>query len=281
MQRKLQYSSPQRGKENSMNNVANTQLQTRFLVFAKNGSELKPVKIYFDQSGKKWIEARPNTPYVIEIKNDSYNRYLSVISVDGLNVISGNEAELTAENGYVLDPRSSLKVEGWRVNMNEVREFKFTNDISESYAEKLNGDSSNRGVIGIAFFQQKMYSSWLSTHTFNSYPTYTLNNSTARGLVPGTYTNTSSGPDITCSVNSVHSSKKYDAEVNLMHMATAQGETVDSQVSHSSVEFVPNVSCTDIIYYDSRENLIARGIIKENEARHPQPFKTTGFCPNL
>ncbi len=107
----------------------NDLLQTRILIYSKDGVNLKPIKIYKDENGKNWVEAKNNTKFVIEVKNNLYRDILAVVSVDGLSVISGKQASLEHKNGYVISPYSNLKIKGWRTSLENVREFGFTSLI--------------------------------------------------------------------------------------------------------------------------------------------------------
>ena len=250
----------------------NNSIENRILVYEKDGSSLKPIKIYYDNQGKKWIESRNNTKFVIEIKNNDYETYLSVISVDGLNVINANRAELKPKDGYVLYGKTSMKITGWRTSLNNTREFIFTNDKNDSYSHKLGADETNTGVIGLAFFKEKKYlnstSIWPPLFNSSSGNYFT---STSSALTSST---TSASYTTNCSYSS-------DSSVNVrsLSMSTKQGDSVEDKACEVDKSFEDKVFATDVIYYDSRENLIAKGIIKESTDELPEPFLTTGFCP--
>ena len=137
---------------------------TRILV---NG---KPVKIFTDPQGQSWVEAREGSIYEVEVKNNSYNRVLCVASIDGINVISGEEADLQPKDGYIINPYSSLKIKGWRISDDKVKEFLFTFNKDKSYAVKLGAGKANLGVIGIAIFDE--YKIIPTSYTYSSTGTY-------------------------------------------------------------------------------------------------------------
>ena len=245
-------------------------LTARILIYEKNGSNLRPIRIYTDDSGKKWVEARNGTKFVIEVKNNSYQKILSVISVDGLSILTGERAVLQPKNGYVVNPYSNIKLNGWRTSLDKVREFVFTANKKETYSHKLGADESNIGVIGFAFYKEKIkpitsISSYDSTWTIPSF-----NNCTYAGTV----TNTSSAP------TSYLVRSCYEAPTKEFSMGTKQGKAVVDKASIVEIDFEDAPFIIDSIYYDSRENLIAKGIIKEEQGL-PQPFEGSGFCPNL
>jgi hypothetical protein len=94
-----------------------------------------------------------------------------VISVDGINVINGELAEMTCENGYVLNPHSNLLVEGWRISDDQVKEFVFTFNKDQSYSVKLGQGKETLGVIGVAFFRAKELENKTTT-IIHHYPTH-------------------------------------------------------------------------------------------------------------
>lgn len=115
----------------------------------------KPVKKY-SHDGKTYIQANKGSEYSIKIKNDSYQRRMFVVSVDGINVVNGKPAGSTPF-GYVLNGYSSYEVAGFRTSNDEVHPFKF-NDKQKSYAaksEETGGDISNCGVIGVQVYEEK------------------------------------------------------------------------------------------------------------------------------
>ena len=292
--------------------------ESRILVYEKDGNTLKPIKIYYDDSGKKWVEARPDTKFVIEIKNNSGVNALAIVSVDGLNVIDGKRAELKNENGYVIDRYSSTKISGWRTGMDEVREFVFTADKSESFSHKLGADESNTGVIGIAMFKEKT-PYWTYTPSYQPWyipsqpwyvpyqPVWTISGGSTNGIYntrcgdninhPELYsasTNCCTTGDVTQNnVTSYTSSSLAGVtltssvvangilnEDESLSMSTAQGDAIEDSVHESNSLFDQNVSWTDVIYYDSYDNLVKNGIIKKSKGL-PRPFGGDGFCPSL
>jgi hypothetical protein len=90
--------------------------------------------------------------YVIGIENNSNSRYEVVASVDGLDVIDGQDADFT-KRGYLIDPYTSFVIEGWRTSDDTVAAFRFS-DMDNAYAERM-GKGRNIGVVGVAFFHEE------------------------------------------------------------------------------------------------------------------------------
>jgi len=257
----------------------------------------KPVKIFTDPQGQSWVEAREGSKYQIEVKNNSMFRVLCVASIDGINVISGEEASLEPENGYVINPFSSLKIDGWRISDDSVKEFLFTYDKSKSYSVKLGAGAKNLGVIGIAVFEEKIKPpSWTytSTGTWNNPVKYsdnyfggytTTNGDMLKGLEPSAFcsvdVNAQSGyiSDSGISVNSCSISEPSKATRSVdFHAGTAKGKERESKVTEVSFE-AGSLIQSHTIYYDSYDHLVKRGIINENKM--PQPFKQSKYCKDI
>jgi hypothetical protein len=77
---------------------------------------------------------RPGARYAVSVRNATGARVLSVISVDGVNVVSGETASWE-QTGYVLAPWQATDITGWRKSDAEVAAFHFTAS-SASYASR-------------------------------------------------------------------------------------------------------------------------------------------------
>ena len=102
--------------------------------------------------GQVWVAGEPGHRYAVRLRNQGPQRVLVVLSVDGVNAISGQTAD-TGQAGYVLGPWQVLEVDGWRKSMDAVARFVFV-DPARSYAAQT-GRPDNVGVIGIAVFGEK------------------------------------------------------------------------------------------------------------------------------
>src|SRR5512146_718944 len=103
--------------------------------------------------GKLYIAGVPGHRYSVRLNNRTGARVLTVLSVDGVNAITGQTANPT-QSGYVLDAFQSAEIEGWRKNMAEIAQFNFT-ALDNSYAART-GRPDNVGVIGVAVFREKL-----------------------------------------------------------------------------------------------------------------------------
>ncbi|HEY5803850.1 MAG TPA: hypothetical protein VIT90_09185 [Lysobacter sp.] len=112
-----------------------------------SGQWLSPV----DHRGQRWIAGTPGHRYSVRLANTTGRRVLVVLSVDGINAISGQTAQ-PSQTGYVLAPWQTMEVEGWRKSLDQVARFVFT-DLPDSYAART-GRPDNVGVIGVAVFEE-------------------------------------------------------------------------------------------------------------------------------
>lgn len=101
--------------------------------------------------GQQWVAGEPGHRYSVRMENRSGQRVLVVLSVDGVNAITGQSAS-PSQSGYVLEPWQSSEITGWRKSNAEVAQFVFTRS-SDSYASRT-GRPANVGVIGIAVFNE-------------------------------------------------------------------------------------------------------------------------------
>jgi hypothetical protein len=112
----------------------------------------KPVKEY-TKDGKVFVEAKSGTEYSVRIKNNSGRRAVAVVSIDGINTITG-EVATPESTGYVVGAYSSIEVKGYRQDNEGGGRFKFTEKES-GYSKEVDGTGINSGVIGVAFVAEK------------------------------------------------------------------------------------------------------------------------------
>ena len=111
------------------------------------GDWLAPIR----HRGQDWIAGTPGHRYSVRLSNASGERVLVVLSVDGVNAVTGQTAH-PSQAGYVLGPWQSTEVSGWRKSLDDVAQFVFT-DLQDSYAART-GRPDDVGVIGIAVFAE-------------------------------------------------------------------------------------------------------------------------------
>ena len=103
--------------------------------------------------GRLFVAGDPGVRYSLRASNHTDGRVLVVMSVDGVNILSGETAGY-GQTGYVLDARESYDVSGWRKSDTEVAAFSFA-PLPQSYAART-GRPGDVGVIGMAVFNERV-----------------------------------------------------------------------------------------------------------------------------
>lgn len=112
-------------------------------------------------SQRRYFEAFKGGRYAVELRNLTNRRIGVLMSVDGLNVVTGERSNLLpTESMYVLDPFESAVIRGWRTSLDDVRQFVFV-DEQRSYAERTGQANGDMGWIRvITFEEQRPVSYW-------------------------------------------------------------------------------------------------------------------------
>jgi len=107
----------------------------------------------YGHRGQHWIAGVPGHRYSVRLANTTGERVLVVLSVDGVNAVTGQTAA-PSQAGYVLEPWETAEIAGWRKSLDDVAQFLFT-DLPDSYAART-GRPDDVGVIGIAVFRERV-----------------------------------------------------------------------------------------------------------------------------
>ena len=106
----------------------------------------------YPKDGRHWVVGTPGQEYAVRVCNTTGGRVLAVISVDGVNVVTGDTAS-PAQSGYVLSAHECADIDGWRKSLARTAAFYFT-ELPDAYAART-GRPDNVGVIGVALFREK------------------------------------------------------------------------------------------------------------------------------
>src|SRR5688572_22322419 len=106
----------------------------------------------YRHQGRTYIAGKPGHEYQVRVSNRLGEDLLAVVSVDGVNVITGQSAH-PSQSGYVVAPRGHLDTNGWRRSLSQTAAFYFT-ALPDSYAART-GRPDDVGVIGVALYQRK------------------------------------------------------------------------------------------------------------------------------
>lgn len=256
------------------------------IVNRSTGERLTPVR----HEGKLYVAGTPGERYAIELKSRRGDRVLTVLSVDGINVLTGQTAA-TLQSGYVIDGWQSYAINGWRKSMDDVAQFVFT-ALPDSYAART-GRPGNVGVIGVAVYRERAVPPQPITLAPQSPSPW---NDAARerdGDAPAASglakkaenevaKDRSAAADEIGERQADRRESRADSESKSMKLGTGHGQREHSPTRYT--EFVRHSDTPDeivTIYYDSRANLIARGIIRSPRLAVPSPFPADrGFVPD-
>jgi len=233
--------------------------------------------------GEYWVAGAPGAHYAIYIRNQMGERLLAVTSVDGVNVITGQNAGWD-QAGYVLDPWESYQVSGWRKSDYQIAAFAFT-AAPASYAART-GRPDNVGVIGIALFREQPVNALLPPQP----PQIAGPEAAQRSaeLAQRAQRQAEQAAPAAASPPSESRAASSDLSGNIVNMplprppgpalGTAHGEREYSYVAHT--HFVRRQWQPDEIIrirYDSLDNLIAMGIVRPHRyaGPRPSPFPST------
>lgn len=106
----------------------------------------------YEHRGQTFVQGDSGERYQIRLFNDSDRRRELVVTVDGRDVINGQEGRYS-HRGYVVDPYESVTIQGFRKSDTQVATFRFTSP-SDSYSGRL-GSQRNLGLIGVAVFEER------------------------------------------------------------------------------------------------------------------------------
>ena len=219
----------------------------------------------FWKDGRAYVVGRPGAEYQVTVRNRRGEDVLAVMSVDGLNVMTGETAN-PRQSGYVMSPWSRVDVRGWRKSLDEVAAFYFTS-LGDSYAARTDRPN-NVGVIGVALFRRK--------------PEPVAAPETV--APPAPYEKDSSAKAESSNSDSIVGQRMQAPRATPAPSAplgTGHGRREESRVRWVDFERATEEPAETVaIYYDSYRNLVAMGVLQAQPTpRDPNPFPTA-FAPD-
>ncbi len=230
--------------------------------------------------GSAWVAGRPGDRYAVRLTNRSGGRVLVVLSVDGVNAVSGENAAV-GQTGYVLAPYQTADITGWRKSYAEAAAFYFT-ALPDSYAART-GRPDNVGVIGAAVFRERVpeppLGSWFS-------PAPPL---AKEGAAGGRMEAERQAPAAAAANDAAAPAEKSTARRSQPEMAqrddrklgTGHGEREYSPTTQTQFERASSSPAEIVqVRYDSVQNLIAAGVIPRPRPIPRQPDAFPSFVPD-
>lgn len=218
-------------------------------------------------AGRLYVAGRPGARYSLRVTNNTPGRVLAVMSVDGVNILTGQTAGYN-QRGYVFGPYETYDVSGWRKSDSQVAAFTFA-PLSRSYAART-GRPNDVGVIGVAVFEERVYAPPPPPIAVS--PEAPADEAAPEALaIPAP----AAPPVVAQGAQAARRSER---------LGTAHGEREWSQVTTVGFERATAYPRQiQQIEYDSYENLVARGVIpryRPQPAPHPRPFPGNGYVPD-
>lgn len=236
--------------------------------------------------GRAYVAGEPGHRYAVLMQNRTGERVMAVLSVDGVNAVTGETAD-PYQGGYVLGPYERAEINGWRKSLSEVAQFVFSAPEA-SYAART-GRPQNVGVIGIAVFRERV-----PVYVPPPPPVYRDDDwrrknaqapSAAREA--DAMAERSQPAPATLGAGAARDSaaapyaKRERSEDFASELGTAHGQREWSQVN--TTRFERRSSRPDEIVqvqYDTFEHLVERGVIRRPRWGHEEPRAFAGFVPD-
>ncbi|MDQ2963147.1 MAG: hypothetical protein M3R31_08320 [Pseudomonadota bacterium] len=217
--------------------------QTQASVEIVDRTEGRVLPMYWHQ-GRRYVVGKPGNEYAIQVRNGAAGRILAVMSVDGVNVITGDTASMQ-QSGYVLAPYESADIAGWRKSMARTAAFYFT-ALPDSYAART-GRPDNVGVIGVAVFRERARPIALDEFRRKN-----------AGRLEG---QSAPAPAANAPADAKAEASESMAQSMRERLGTGHGRSETSYASYTRFERASDTPAETIaIYYDSYENLLAQGV---------------------
>lgn len=227
----------------------------------------------YPSRGRRYSPGTPGARYAIRLSNRSGERVLVVLSVDGVNAITGDTASFN-QSGYVLSPGESHDITGWRKSDDRIAAFEFTS-LGDSYAART-GRPANVGVIGAAVFRE----------VYVPPPPPVVYEAPAAPVAPSPLgrLNGAAADAAAQAAPARESAGRAEAERSARaKLGTGHGASEWSPIQHTGFQRRSSQPEQLLeIQYDSQANLVAAGIMPRPVAVLPRSFPNSsgGYVPD-
>jgi hypothetical protein len=221
----------------------------------------------YQYEGRHYVVGKPGSEYQIRVRNRSGADVLAVMSVDGVNVVSGETANWS-QPGYVLGRYQGFDVKGWRKSMERTAAFFFT-EHENSYAART-GRPDHVGVIGVAMFRKKS-----EPEAFIQRDRLSESHRESSGTDGGAGASAeSSAPRAALDgvAGTLPAPAPQLAEKSTS-LGTGHGRSETSRATYTSfARATLHPEEVIAIHYDTYSNLVAMGVIRASQIARPTPF---------
>ena len=243
----------------------------------------RELPVYWHE-GRAYVVGKPGNEYEIRVKNRSGEDLLAMMSVDGVNIVTGKTASATDGAGYVMSAHESHSIRGWRKSMEEIAAFYFTS-LGDSYAART-GRPHNVGVIGVALYQRKFSQPMPSAEAPVQMPwrqkreeraAADAHSGAASPAAPPALAEKATGENRLQADNAARPPAARPAPLGTGHGRREESRTHSVGFERRTREPVETIA----IYYDSYRNLVAQGVLPTHGTgpRNPNPWPTS-FVPD-
>ncbi len=223
----------------------------------------------YQHRGNTWVAGRPGSRYAVRMSNRSGQRVLVVLSVDGVNAVSGETAAL-GQTGYVLAPYQTTEITGWRKSLTEAAAFYFT-ALPDSYAARTDRPD-NVGVIGVAVFRERENEEAMRRRYEADRPR----------AAQGSIERESAANELRAAAPTAPSATaKSAAPARDERLGTGHGEREYAPTTQTSFERASERPAEVVrLRYDSYDNLVASGVLPRQRRIPATPEPFPGFVPD-
>lgn len=233
----------------------------------------------YEKDGRRYVVGTPGQEYAIRACNRTGARVLAVMSVDGVNVVSGETAS-TAQAGYVLDAWACADIGGWRKSLASIAAFHFT-ELPDAYATRT-GRPANVGVVGVAYFRERVRA------VTRREPPLRIGEDAGAAPTARRYTGAADAAAESSAAEAATARQEpaptAAAPAPAAKIGTGHGRPESSYAQTTHFErSSPVPDTTIVIHYDRHENLVAMGVLPPPviaRPAHPFPAWTPRFVPD-
>lgn len=230
--------------------------------------------------GSVYVAGQLGERYNLRVQNNTGERVEAVVTVDGRDVVSGQLGNYKTQRGYVIEAYGSVVIEGYRQSLDQVAAFRFT-DVGNSYSGRW-GTPQHTGVIGVAVFKeyhprrQRQPPAPIATRPY--YDPYYGDYQGAGGRAEASEAPAPAPADASAAKSAPSGGAYYRDEARRNYERSPQLGTQYGESTYSAVREVtferkhkrrPDVLMT--VYYDSKDNLRARGVPVDPYYHSPPP----------